>query len=128
LKRVKLNGTVFSGEGEGKKFVELPWVSRQIIKKLGFTPYPGTLNLKLTEKSVKQRNLLEKVPSMQILPSEGYYSGLLFKAFIGIVECAIVLPQITGYPKTVLEVIASINLRVALKLENGCQVTVVVNV
>jgi riboflavin kinase len=128
LKRVKLNGTVFSGEGEGKKFVELPWVRRQIIKKLGFIPYPGTLNLKLTEKSVKQRNLLEKAPTMQILPAEGYYSGLLFKAFIGIVECAIVLPQITSYPKTLLEVIASINLRVALKLENGSQVTVVVNV
>jgi riboflavin kinase len=128
LKRIKLNGTVFSGGGDGKKFMELPWVKRQITEKLGFTPYPGTLNVKLTEKSAKQRKLLEKVASTKIIPAEGYCNGLLFKAFIGIVECAIVLPEVTGYPKDLLEVIASVDLRKALQLEDGCDVTMSVNV
>jgi len=128
LKRIKLKGTVFSGGGEGKKFIELPWVKRQITEKLGFTPYPGTLNVKLTEKSAKQRKLIEKTPSTKIIPAEGYCNGLLFKALIDIVECAMVLPEVTGYPKDLLEVIAFVNLRKALQLEDGCEVTVAVNV
>lgn len=125
---MRLNGAVFSGGGNGKKFLELPWVKQQIREKLGFTPYPGTLNVKLNEKSVKQRKLLEEATSMKICPVKGYCKGLLFKAFLGVVECAIVLPEVAGYPKDLLEIIASVNLRKALLLEDGCEVTITVNI
>jgi riboflavin kinase, archaea type len=128
LKRIELTGTVVSGDGDGKKFIELPWVKQQITEKLGFAPYPGTLNLKLAEKNAEQRKLIEKTPSEKISPAEGYCNGLLFKAFIGILECAIVLPEVPGYPETLLEVIAPVNLRKALQLEDGFEVTVAVNV
>jgi riboflavin kinase len=127
LKRIEFSGTVTSGDGDGKKFMELRWVKRQITEKLGFTPYAGTLNLKLAEENAKQRKLLEKTPSAKVLPAEGYCEGLLFKAFIGIVQCAIVVPQVAGYPNDLLEVIASVNLREALQLEDGCEVTVTAN-
>ena len=127
MKRIEFSGTVTSGEGNGKKFMELPWVKRQITEKLGFTPYAGTLNLKLAEENAKQRKLLEKTPSAKVLPAEGYCDGLLFKAFIGILQCAIVVPQVAGYPNDLLEVIASVNLREALQLEDGCEVTVTAN-
>ena len=125
---IEFSCTVISGEGDGKKFMELPWVKRQITEKLDFTPYPGTLNLKLTKKGTKQRKLLEKATSEKILPAEGYREGLLFKAFIGIVQCAIVVPQVAGYPHDLLEVISSSYLREALQLEDGCEVTVTANV
>ena len=128
MKKMKLNGVVFSGGGNGKKFLELPWVKQQIRENLGFTPYPGTLNVKLNEKSVKQRKLLEKAPSVNISPVKGYCQGLLFKAFLGVMECAIVLPEVAGYPKDLLEIIASVNLRKALLLEDGCEVTITVNI
>lgn len=108
--------------------MELPWVKRQMTEKLGFTPYSGTLNVKLNEKSAKQRKLLKKASSEKICPAEGYRSGLLFKAFIGILECAIVLPEVPGYPKDLLEIVASVNLRKTLQLEDGFEVTVTVNV
>jgi riboflavin kinase len=127
LKKIEFSGTVISGDGDGEKFMELPWVKRQITEKLGFTPYPGTLNVKLTEESAKQRKLVEKTPSAKVLPAEGYSEGLLFKAFIGIVQCAIVIPQVAGYPNDLLEVIASVYLREALQLEDGCEVTVTAN-
>jgi riboflavin kinase len=127
LKRIEFSGTVISGRGDGKKFIELPWVKRQITERLGFTPYPGTLNLKLSKESAKHRKLIEKTPSEKILPAEGYCDGLLFKAFIGIVQCAIVIPQVAGYPNDLLEVIAPVYLRQALQLEDGCEVTVAVN-
>ena len=127
MKRIKLNGTVFSGGGEGKNFLDLPWVKRQIEKKLGFAPYPGTLNVMLSEESVKRRKLLEKAHPIKVCPSDGYCNGVLFKAFIGTLECAIVVPEVAGYPKGVLEIIASVNLREMLQLEDGGEVTVTVN-
>jgi len=127
LKRIKLSGTVFSGGGEGRKFLELPWVKRQITEKLGFVPYSGTLNVKLSEESAKRRKLLEKAPSVKICPADGYCNGLLFKALIGTWACAIVVPEVAGYPKDLLEIIASVNLRETLQLEDGSEVTVTVN-
>ena len=127
MKRIELKGLVFSGEGSGKKFVDLPWVSQQISEKLDFIPYSGTLNLRLNEKSLKWKKLLEKTPTEKIIPVKGYFNGALFKAFIGILECAIVVPLIPDYPEDLLEVIASVNLRKALELEDGCEVKVTVN-
>ena len=127
MKRIELNGTVVSGDGDGKKFIELLWVKQQIKEKLGFIPYPGTLNVKLTEKNLKRRKLIEKSPTAKICPAEDYYSGLLFRAFIGILECAIVLPKVPDYPETLLEIIAPVNLRKALQLEDGFEITVAVN-
>jgi riboflavin kinase len=127
LKRIKLNGTVFSGGGAGKKFLDLPWVKQQIEKKLGFAPYSGTMNVLLSEESAKRRKLLEKVHSTKICPANGYCNGALFKAFIGTLECAIVIPEVAGYPKDVLEIIASVNLRETLQLEDGSEVKITVN-
>ena len=127
MKRIELKGLVFSGEGSGKKFVDLPWVNQQISEKLDFIPYSGTLNLRLNEKSIKWKKLLEKTPTEKIIPVKGYFNGALFRAFIGILECAIVVPLIPDYPEDLLEVIASVNLRKALELEDGCEVKVTVN-
>jgi riboflavin kinase len=126
LKRIELNGKVFSSRGEGKKFLELPWVKRQIKQKLGFTPYAGTLNIRLSEENGKRKKLLEKTHAIKVRPAEGYCNGKLIKAFIGNLECAIVVPEVAGYPKDVLEVIAPVNLRETLQLEDGGEVTVTV--
>lgn len=76
---------------------------------------------------MKRKKLLESTPSKKVCPAEGYCSGLLFKAFIGDWECAIVVPEVKGYPKALLEVIAPIYLRDALQLEDGTKVTVTAN-
>lgn len=126
MERIELSGTVFSSRGEGKKFLELPWVKQQIKQKLGFTPYPGTLNVMLSEESVKRKKLLEKAHSIQVWPADGYCNGTLIKALIGTLECAIVVPEVPAYPKDILEVVAPVNLREQLQLEDGGEVTVTV--
>jgi riboflavin kinase len=127
LEKINFSGTVFSGGGEGKKFLDLPWVKRQIEKKLSFAPYPGTLNVRLSEESVKHRKLLEKARSIKVRPADGYCNGILIKASIANLECAIVVPDIAGYSKDVLEIISSVNLRETLQLEDGSEVTITVN-
>ena len=124
--KIELAGGVFTGQGEGKKYVELSWVKQQIKEKLGFNPYPGTLNLRLDEKNVKRRVLLEKDANMRVCHSEGYCTGLLFKASLDGVVCGVVIPQVENYPENVLEVVASVNLKQKLRLRDGDLVTVTV--
>jgi riboflavin kinase len=128
LPNLVFKGTVFAGKGSGKKFVELPWFKRQVEEKLGFSPYSGTLNLRLFGKEIENRGLLVTKGSLTVEPQTGYYSGLLFKATIDELECAIVIPIMPNYPRDVLEVIAPVYLRGSLKLADGDVVTASVNV
>ena len=128
MQKIILSGTVFSGEGRGKKFVELPWFMRQVEEKLGFSPYLGTLNIRLSVKEAKKRILIENAEDLVVEPQTGYYSGLLFKATIDALECGVVIPLMPNYPSDVLEVIAPVYLRGQLKLIDGSLVTVSVNV
>jgi len=120
LKTINVKGKVFSGSGEGARFIKLPWVSKQINEKLGFTPYPGTLNIKLTKNSANIKELLRKAKATEILPEEDFCSGRCFNAyFMDNLKCAIVIPEVENYPDDVIEVIASINLRKKFQLKDG---------
>jgi riboflavin kinase len=121
-----LNGSVTAGEGNGKKYVELYWVKVQIQEKLGYTAYPGTLNIKLTQESVNQKKLLKNNQAIQICPAEGYCFGAVFKATLNNLECAIVIPEVKGYPENILEIIAPFYLREALNLKNGTLIAVTI--
>ena len=125
LKILVFKGKVFSGSGEGAKFIELPWVRKQITEKLGFIPYLGTLNIKLAKDYVKLKKMLKKAKSIEISPVKGFCRGRCIKVcLMDNVECAIIIPEIAGYPEDVLEVIASINLRERFLLKDGDMVKV----
>jgi riboflavin kinase, archaea type len=128
LNKIIFEGTVFTGEGNGKKYLAIPWVKQQVEEKVGFTPFLGTLNLNLTRAETERRKLLTNHKSAAISPAEGYCVGLLFKAAVSGLQCAIILPQVKNYPENILEVIAPGNLRDTLKLKDGSAVTVSVNV
>jgi riboflavin kinase len=128
LPQLTLRGTVFSGNGDGRKFISLPWVTRQIQEKLGFTPYAGTLNIRLTKESAKKKKLLEEAEKFEIKPEEGYCTGILIKAKIKNLSCAFIIPQIPSYPQDELEVVAAVNLRERFGLRDGSEVGVMVTV
>jgi len=119
LKTLLLKGEVFSGKGEGAEFTKLPWVRKQIKEKLGFTPYLGTLNIRLTERSVILKNLLKNAQGIEITPAEGFHRGVCFKAYLMGLECAVVIPEVQDYPENTLEVVAPTKLREHLKLKDG---------
>ena len=126
MKKIPVVGKVVSGRGEGKKFLELGWVQRQMSDKLGFSPFLGTLNLLLDEQSVKQKRLLTKDSALGICTSKGYCTGLLFKAEVNGVSCGVVIPSVEDYPNDLLEVVAAANLRQKLGLHEGERVEVTV--
>lgn len=120
---VALKGKVFRGIGEGRTFTDLGWARRQFRDKMGFEPYPGTLNIRFSEDNEKIR-LLRKSKGVKIEPPEGFLSGRCFKALImGRVTGAVVIPDSPRYPSNVLEIIAPVNLRRKLNLDDGDEVS-----
>ena len=123
---ITLKGKVFSGKGEGKKFVELPWVQKQIQQKLGFSPYLGTLNLRLDRASLEIKKKIDKAEHLEIVPDKDYCRGILIKGKITGLDCGIIIPQVGGYPPDVLEVVASVYLRQRLHFADGSLAAVTV--
>ena len=123
-----MKGRVFSGKGEGTGFVKLSWARQQIEEKLGFSPYPGTLNIRLTQDSTKMKRTLLKALGVEISPAPDYYPGKLFRANLMNLECALIIPEVPGYPEDVVEVVSSANLREKLHLTDGSLCEVVVTI
>ncbi len=64
---ITLEGTVFTGLGEGAYYIGRESYRQQFVEKLGFDPYPGTLNLKLVgDYDVKARTELEAYPAIAV--------------------------------------------------------------
>jgi CTP-dependent riboflavin kinase len=120
-----ITGKIFSGYGEGAKFVRLPWVKKQITERLGIAPYPGTLNLRLTKDYKRVREILERIEAFEISPKKGYCQGRFFRArLMKKRECAVIVPLTKDYPNDVVEIIAPVNLRRELGFNDGDLVNV----
>jgi riboflavin kinase len=64
---VTLEGTVFTGLGEGAYYMGKEHYRKQITEKLGFEPYPGTLNLKLSsDYDINTRVELDAYPAIEV--------------------------------------------------------------
>ena len=125
MKNLCLKGKIFSGASKGAEFVRLPWVGKQIEEKLGFKPYPGTLNIRLNRDSTKLRKTLETTEGIKVCPPEGFHAGKCFKAYMtNMPECAVVIPQVPRYPKSVVEIIAPVNLREEYSLKDGSTIEI----
>ncbi len=120
-----LRGVVFTGLGEGAYYVSREGYMRQFIEKLGFRPYPGTLNLRLVdEESLRARRELDFYPGIEIkgFTAEGrtFGAGKCFRAVVNDeVEAALVMAYRTHYGPSVIELISPVCLRDKLGLKDG---------
>ncbi len=131
---VTLEGTVFTGLGEGAYYICKEHYRQQFIEKLGFDPYPGTLNLKLTgDYDIKTRSELEAYPAVEIagFKNEDRTFGVVrcYPVIVGNkVKGALITAMRTHYDVSVLEIIAPVCLRKQLNLKDGNKVKVEVQI
>jgi len=127
---ITFEGVVFSGIGEGAYYVSRDGYRKQFIEKLGFDPYPGTLNLRLTsEYDIKTRGELDSYPAIEIggFQNEDRTYGPVrcFQALVNNKERgAVVCALRSHYNKSVIEIISRTYLRGRLKLKDGNRVKV----
>ena len=127
---VTLEGTVFTGLGEGAYYISKEHYRKQFAEKLGFDPYPGTLNLKIsTDYDIKTRMEIEAYPAIEIkgFKNEDRTFGLV-RCYPAIIDSttkgAIITAMRSHYDFSVLEIIAPVCLRKQLNLKDGYKVKV----
>jgi len=128
LQVVTFIGVIYTGQGCGKFFIELPWVLQQLKEFMGTTPYFGTLNMRLTPEGVEQRAYLMSQNGMLIAPKNGYLPGYLYEAKLFDITCYVVLPDVPNYSRDCLEIIAAENLRKKFNIKDGDVITVLVTI
>ncbi len=117
-----MRGKVVGGLGEGQYYISREGYSHQFSQKLGFVPFPGTLNIKLDEPFA---------PGLRAIQIEGFRDNdrtfgecRCYQIRLNGTEAAIVRPDRSAYPADLVEVIAPLQLREALKLADGDAVEV----
>lgn len=131
---LEFNGIAISGMGEGAYYMSQEGYKKQFVKKLGYEPYPGTLNIKLSEQVyVNAKKELDKYPAVFI---DGFNDG---KRTYGWVKCypatvndkvdgALLILERTHHDDTVIEVIAPVKIKDSVKINDGDRVKVTVKI
>jgi len=124
---VELVGSVTSGMGEGGHYISLPGYMRQFREKLGYEPFPGTLNVDLTAESVRRRSRLDAFEPSLIEGWEDdertYGPAYCYPATVTAgderyEEAHVIAPERTHHGDDHLEVIAPEKLRDVLELDD----------
>lgn len=127
--RIVINGKVVSGFGEGSYYTEQIGYAEQFKEKLGFTPFPGTLNIEIKYVERNKLRLLKdsKAISINEFKTKNRTFGAVkcFKAKINGLEGAIVLPLRTHY-SNILEIISKYHLRKKLNLKDGDCIEIII--
>ncbi|MEF8829443.1 MAG: DUF120 domain-containing protein [Halolamina sp.] len=128
-----LTGAVTGGMGEGRHYISLPGYKRQFKQRLGYEPYPGTLNIDLNERSVRIRGELAAIEAVPIdaWEDEGRTYGSA-SCYVATVEgngrtfepTHVIVPDRTHHDEDQIEVIAPEMLRDELGLADGDELTV----
>ncbi len=125
-----LEGKLVSGFGDGGYYLSLGGYRRQFEKKLGFAPFPGTLNVFLS--SADDLRARAELDAKSGIPISGFSSrerkfgpAKCFKAEINSkAPCAVIIPSRSHYGNETLEIMAPQNLRKTLGLRQGSAVRV----
>jgi riboflavin kinase len=122
---VVIMGEVFSGMGEGAYYMSRKGYSSAFAKMIGYEPYPGTLNLRVSAEDTRKiddwrRRVMPKV--VQGFSEEGRTFGEVEVYPVKInseIEAYSIFPRRRHYGFDVLEIIHKENLRKLLGLKDG---------
>jgi riboflavin kinase, archaea type len=109
----------------------LEWVQAALKKALGFTPFPATLNVrpKMEEDARVWQAVQKNLPGLPLAPAaDGFCSARLYRVAVlgpgkGQANGAVLLPSVADYPKDKIEIVAPVQLKSALGVKDGDQLT-----
>ena len=117
---MKIDGEVTTGLGKAAYFLSQEFYTNEFKKNLGFVPYPGTLNVIVSEDHLDEINEIKNSCQNLIKPDEGFGAVKYIKAVLNDeIDGAIVFPAKTTHEENYLEFIAENKLRDELGLADG---------
>lgn len=132
---IDFEGQIITGMGEGAYYMSLNGYKKQFKEKLGYEPYPGTLNIKLNSMLyVEAKKEMLKYPSIDI---EGFSDQSrtfgwvkCYPAYINDsvnINSSILILERTHYDDSIIEIIAPFSIKEQFSLKNGDYVKLKVN-
>lgn len=127
---IELKGTLVSGMGEGAYYMALKGYTQQFKSKIGYIPFPGTLNVRLDKKihqeAIKQFETLEGVKINSFSDGKRTYGWV--KCFRGklnnSINCELIILERTHHDDSIIELISKVCIRKSGKLKDGSKVTI----
>ena len=127
---LELNGSVISGLGEGAYYMALNGYTKQFKTKIGYIPFPGTLNVKLNQlqatQIIQQLNDLDNVVIDPFSDGKRTYGWVkcFHVTLNNSIKCELIRLERTHHDNSVIELISKNNLRKTARLQTGSKVTV----
>ena len=117
---MKIEGEVTTGLGKAAYFLSQEFYTNEFKKNLGFIPYPGTLNVIVSEDHLDEITEIKNSCENLIKPDEGFGAVKYIEAVLNEkINGAIVFPAKTTHEEHYLEFIAENKLRDELMLNDG---------
>ncbi|MCE9653607.1 MAG: DUF120 domain-containing protein [Nitrosarchaeum sp.] len=129
---VELKGTLVSGMGEGAYYMSLKGYTKQFKTKIGYIPFPGTLNVRLDKKihqeTIKQFENLNGITVESFSDGKRTYGWVkCFHAKINqSIDCELIILERTHHDSSIIELISDVCIKKSGKLKNGSQVTITI--
>ena len=127
---VELKGTLVSGMGEGAYYMGLKGYTKQFQSKIGYVPFPGTLNVRLDQKvhqeAIKQFETLNGVKIKSFSDGKRTYGWVkCFNAKLNnSTNCELIMLERTHHDDSIIELISKSCLRKTAKLKDGSKVSI----
>ena len=127
---VDLKGTLVSGMGEGAYYMGLKGYTKQFKSKIGYIPFPGTLNVRLDKKihqeSIKQFETLDGIKIKSFSDGKRTYGWVkCFSAKLNnSINCEVIMLERTHHDDSVIELISKSCIRKNTKLKDGSKVSI----
>ncbi|MFB6209314.1 MAG: DUF120 domain-containing protein [Candidatus Nanohaloarchaea archaeon] len=115
------SGEVVSGEGSASEFLSLEPYARFIERKLGFRPFPGTLNLEVKPEEFREFRRNSSDWKMESKEYKGRKLGGIEVFPVGVqqTQAGILEAEKSRYSDSIIEVVAEQKLRDELGLSDG---------
>jgi riboflavin kinase len=131
---IDVNGVLVAGMGEGKYYMSLKGYTKQFRDKIGYVPFPGTLNVKLDKK--EQIESLRQLSNLDGTKIDGFSDGKRTYGWVkcfscrinGKVDAQLILLERTHHDLSTIEIISKTEIRKKLGLKNGSAISVRVSI
>ena len=127
---VELKGILVSGMGEGSYYMSLKGYTKQFKSKIGYIPFPGTLNVKLEKKEYIEA--AQQFRGLEGITIEGFCDGKRSYGWVkcfnaklnNSIKCELIILERTHHDNSIIELISKTNIRKASKLKDGAKLTI----